>query len=96
MTGRGADARKDLEQLYKDHPDDRAVRTALAEVRYWQGDLAGAKTLFDLTIKEFDAQEARPRRSDAAVPARGGGAVHVAVRARERLVSRGARSCSRS
>src|SRR5580692_3927646 len=23
ITGRGGDARKDLEQLYKDHPDDR-------------------------------------------------------------------------
>ena len=44
-------------QLYKDKPDDRAVRTALAEVRYAQGALADAKTLFDQTIKEFDAQK---------------------------------------
>src|SRR3954454_6516712 len=56
-TGRGADARKDLEQLYKDHPDDRAVRTALGEARYWQGDLTGAKDLFDLTIHEFDQKK---------------------------------------
>lgn len=56
-TGRGTDARKDLEQLYKDHPDDRAVRTALAEARFWQGDLPGAKDLFELTIKEFDAKK---------------------------------------
>jgi tetratricopeptide (TPR) repeat protein len=53
-TGHGAEARKDLEQLYKDHPDDRAVRTALATLRYDQGDLAGAKALFGETIKEFD------------------------------------------
>jgi hypothetical protein len=57
ITGRGADARKDLEEQYKAHPDDRAVRTALAELRFWQGDLTGAKDLFDLTIKEFDAKK---------------------------------------
>lgn len=56
-TGRGADARKDLEALFKDKPDDRAVRTALAEARYNQGDVVEAKTLFDQTIKEFDAQK---------------------------------------
>jgi tetratricopeptide (TPR) repeat protein len=47
-------AKKDLEQLYKDRPDDRAVRTALGRARYMAGDLAGAKTLFDITIKESD------------------------------------------
>ena len=57
QTGRGADARKDLEQLYKDKPDDRGVRTALAEARYNQGAVVDAKALFDLTIKEFDAQK---------------------------------------
>ena len=57
MTGRIGDARKDLEALAKDKPDDRAVRTALAEVRYAQGDVVDAKTLFDLTIKEFDSQK---------------------------------------
>ncbi|HSD88797.1 MAG TPA: tetratricopeptide repeat protein [Kofleriaceae bacterium] len=56
-TGRGADARKDLEQLFKDHPDDRGARTALAEIRYNQGAVVDAKTLFDMTIKEFDAQK---------------------------------------
>src|SRR4051812_5721290 len=56
-TGRGADARKDLEQLFKDKPDDRSVRTALAEIRYNQGAVVDAKTLFDLTIKEFDGQK---------------------------------------
>ena len=55
-TGRAAEARKDLEQLYKDHPDDRAVRTALAILRHDQGDLSDAKALFDETIKEFDAR----------------------------------------
>jgi tetratricopeptide (TPR) repeat protein len=55
-TGRNSDARKDLEQLYKDHPDDRAVRTALAIVRNDQGDLTDAKALFEETIKEFDAR----------------------------------------
>jgi predicted Zn-dependent protease len=55
-TGRLGDARKDLEQLWKDHPDDRAVRTALAIVRHDQGDLVDAKALFDETIKEFDAR----------------------------------------
>src|SRR5689334_9727032 len=53
-TGRSADARKDLEQLLKDHPDDRAVRTALGVLRHDQGDMVGAKTLFDATIQEFD------------------------------------------
>jgi cellulose synthase operon protein C len=57
QTGRGADARKDLEQLYKDKPDDRSVRTALAEIRFNQGAVVDAKALFDLTIKEFDAQK---------------------------------------
>jgi cellulose synthase operon protein C len=57
MTGRGADARKDLEALAKDKPDDRAVRTALAEVRYWQGALVEAKALFEQTVKEFDAKK---------------------------------------
>jgi tetratricopeptide (TPR) repeat protein len=56
-TGRGADARKDLEALFKDKPDDRAVRTALAEARYNQGAVVDAKALFDQTIKEFDAQK---------------------------------------
>ncbi|MGE5185187.1 MAG: tetratricopeptide repeat protein [Acidobacteriota bacterium] len=56
ITGRGADARKDLEQLFKDHPDDRAVRTALAVCRYEQGAVVDAKTLFDETIREFDTR----------------------------------------
>jgi cellulose synthase operon protein C len=56
-TGRIADARKDLEALFKDKPDDRAVRTALAEVRHLQGKAVDAKVLFDQTIKEFDQQK---------------------------------------
>jgi Flp pilus assembly protein TadD len=56
ITGRQGDARKDLEQLYKDHPDDRAVRTELAIARFDQGDAVEAKALFDETIKEFDAR----------------------------------------
>ncbi|MBA3394922.1 MAG: tetratricopeptide repeat protein [Deltaproteobacteria bacterium] len=56
-TGRLADARKDLEQLFKDRPDDRAVRTALGLVRQAGGDIAGARTLFTLTIKESDANK---------------------------------------
>lgn len=56
-TGRIADARKDLEALFKDRPDDRAVRTALAEVRHGMGNVVDAKVLFDQTIKEFDAQK---------------------------------------
>ncbi|MGE0398914.1 MAG: tetratricopeptide repeat protein [Kofleriaceae bacterium] len=54
QTGRIDVARKDLEALYKDRPDDRAVRTALGRARYVAGDLAGAKALFDITIKESD------------------------------------------
>src|SRR5207249_5368735 len=65
-TGRGADARKDLEQLAKDHPDDRAARTALAICRYEQGALVDAKTLFDETIKEFDARAKTLDLNDAA------------------------------
>lgn len=57
ITGRGADARKDLEQLFKDHPDDRAVRTALAELRFDQGNAVDAKALFDKTVHEFDCAQ---------------------------------------
>jgi tetratricopeptide (TPR) repeat protein len=57
ITGRTRDARADLEQLHKDHPDDRAVRTALGEVRHALGDVVGAKALFDETIKESDANQ---------------------------------------
>ncbi len=53
-TGRSAEARKDLEALYKDRPDDRNVRTALGLVRRAQGDILGGKALFDLTIAESD------------------------------------------
>jgi predicted Zn-dependent protease len=54
ITGRSADARKDLEALIKDKPDDRNVRTALGKLRAHAGDTLGAKALFDLTIKEQD------------------------------------------
>ena len=54
ITGRAADARKDLEALFKDRPDDRMVRTELGKVRHAQGDILGAKALFDVTIKESD------------------------------------------
>ncbi|HEX3761108.1 MAG TPA: tetratricopeptide repeat protein [Kofleriaceae bacterium] len=57
VTGRTRDARADLEQLYKDHPTDRAIRTALGEVRHDLGDVVGAKALFDETIKESDANQ---------------------------------------
>ncbi|HEX7838496.1 MAG TPA: tetratricopeptide repeat protein [Kofleriaceae bacterium] len=56
-TGRTQEARTDLEQLAKDHPDDRAVRTALGQVRRALGDVVGAKALFDETIKESDANQ---------------------------------------
>jgi cellulose synthase operon protein C len=55
ITGRTAEARLDLEQLWKDNPKDRAVRTALGEARHALGDVLGAKALFDETIKESDA-----------------------------------------
>jgi tetratricopeptide (TPR) repeat protein len=64
-TGRNADARKDLEQLLKDHPDDRAVRTALGVLRHDQGDAIGAKALFDQTIHEFDAKKLDLNDADA-------------------------------
>ncbi|HET9620558.1 MAG TPA: tetratricopeptide repeat protein [Kofleriaceae bacterium] len=57
ITGRTRDARADLEQLHKDLPADRAVRTALGEVRAALGDVLGAKAMFDETIKEFDASK---------------------------------------
>lgn len=57
ITGRTRDARADLEQLWKDHPGDRAIRTALGEVRHALGDVLGAKALFDETIKESDANQ---------------------------------------
>lgn len=54
LTGRIADARRDLEQLYRDRPDDRTVRTALGLLRLAQGEGLKAKELFDATIKESD------------------------------------------
>src|ERR1041384_212434 len=57
MTGRTQDARTALEQLWKDHPKDRAIRTALGEVRHALGEVVGAKALFDETIKESDANQ---------------------------------------
>jgi len=56
-TGRNTDARKDLEQLFKDHPTDRAVRTALGVIRHDQGEIVAAKPLFDGTIAEFDQKK---------------------------------------
>jgi tetratricopeptide (TPR) repeat protein len=55
ITGHRQDAHTDLEQLHKDHPDDRGVRTALGIVRFDLGDIAGADALFEDTIHEFDA-----------------------------------------
>jgi tetratricopeptide (TPR) repeat protein len=57
ITGRTKDARADLEQLWKDHTGDRAIRTALGQTRYALGDVLGAKALFDETIKESDANK---------------------------------------
>jgi cellulose synthase operon protein C len=57
ITGRTRDARADLEQLYKDHPTDRAIRTALGVARRALGEVRGAKALFDETIKESDANK---------------------------------------
>ncbi len=57
ITGRTKDAEADLEQLWKAHTGDRAIRTALGEARYALGDVLGAKALFDLTIKESDASQ---------------------------------------
>lgn len=57
ITGRTAEAQADLEQLAREHPGDRAIRTALGEVRHALGDVAGAKALFDQTIKESDANQ---------------------------------------
>ncbi|MBA2539851.1 MAG: tetratricopeptide repeat protein, partial [Deltaproteobacteria bacterium] len=54
MTGRLAEARKDLEALFKDLPNDRSVRTELGKLRALGGDTLGAKALFDLTIAESD------------------------------------------
>ncbi len=55
--GKIVEARKDLEALYKDKPDDRAVRTELGRLRFAQGELVDAKVLFDLTIHEYDARK---------------------------------------
>ena len=57
VTGRSAEARKDLEEQFKNHPDDRELRTALGAIRHDQGDILGAKAMFDITIHEFDAKK---------------------------------------
>ncbi len=56
-TGKLAEARKDLEELWKAHPDDRAIRTELGKVRSELGDTLGAKALFDETIHESDKRK---------------------------------------
>lgn len=56
-SGRTKEARADLEQLYKDHPADRAIRTELGVTRLALGDVLGAKALFDETIKESDGNK---------------------------------------
>ena len=55
--GKLGEGRKDLEALFKEKPDDRAVRTALGKLRLAQGDFLGAKALFDATVKESDDQK---------------------------------------
>ncbi|MBX3155248.1 MAG: hypothetical protein KF773_04550 [Deltaproteobacteria bacterium] len=57
LTGRLQDAKKDLEALMKDRPNDRAVRTEVGMVRHALGDILGAKAMFDPTIKESDANK---------------------------------------
>jgi tetratricopeptide (TPR) repeat protein len=57
ITGRMKDARTDLEELWKAHSGDRAIRTALGAIRYALGDVLGAKGLFDETIKESDRNQ---------------------------------------
>ena len=56
-TGKHGDAKKDLEDQLKAHPDDRAIRTELGRVRLALGDTLGAKALFDETIKESDQRK---------------------------------------
>jgi predicted Zn-dependent protease len=57
ITGRTREARAELEQLWKAHPTDRTIRTALGQTRLALGDVLGAKALFDETIKESDANK---------------------------------------
>ena len=75
--GATAEARKDLEQLLKDHPDDRAVRTALADrAPLDRATSPGAKALFDATIDDFDNKKLDLDDAEPAVLARRGGPLH--------------------
>src|SRR6185503_13519491 len=53
-TGRASDAQKDLEALYKDRPDDRAVRHQLALALIDQGKVKDAAPLLQRFMDEFD------------------------------------------
>jgi len=57
LTGRYADARKDLEALTRTLPDHRGARRMLALVLLDQGDTKGAAALFAKTMAEFDAHK---------------------------------------
>ncbi|MEZ4366294.1 MAG: tetratricopeptide repeat protein [Kofleriaceae bacterium] len=56
LTGRGADARRDLEALVAKHPDDRAIRHAAIDALRARGAIKEADALVERTIDEFDAR----------------------------------------
>lgn len=57
VVGKNADARKDLEALAKERPDDRQVRLVLSLARRDAGDVKGAEAILKLTLNDFDAQK---------------------------------------
>lgn len=54
-VGKNAEARRDLEALSKERPDDRQVRWQLALSRREAGDMKGAEQVLQLTIDDLDA-----------------------------------------
>jgi cellulose synthase operon protein C len=57
VVGKNAEARKDLEALAKERPDDRQVRWVLSLARRDAGDVKGAEAILQLTLDDFDAQK---------------------------------------
>lgn len=65
-VGKTVEARRDLEALAKERPDDRQVRLLLSLLRREAGDIKGSDALLELTLDDFDAQKIDVENPDEA------------------------------